>query len=461
MSDTFSFEVKADNVDFNNLSPILYQPKYFEIIEKTSHYPKLESLLSKDMTTGSSLKDQSEPSKYGYVKVHNVLPYVMDFSDISYVTNTDNVNPTKILEEGDVLISRVGTAGRISLYETNPQAHVFSENVLRVKINKDKTYPRYLVAFLNSRFGKLQMERIVKGAIQDVINQSTVGKIRIILPTAKQGGMALQIKLGDEVFNTLKKSQTGELDAESIYQNVDDFVMNELDLSPPPIKKEITFEVSPTEFTVKRFDPIFYHPDHIRLKKYLKKQDSKRLVEKCDFPDRPITKSDFEDNRTLYVEINRVDKQNGKILKTKKLTKKYFPDRAKQQIFSGDILFSMTRPTKNAIVIVPEHLDGQICTSGFAILNNPNVDNDYLFAILRTDIVRNQVSHRTRSSLYPAILPEDLKEILIPPLPENKQELGITVKNMLKKAEQLMESSTKNEENIKSEFEKQIDILIE
>ena len=459
MSDILFFEVKSDNIDFNNLSPTLYQPKYFEIIEKTSHYPKLESLLSKDMTMGSSLKDQSKPSKYGYVKVHNVLPYVMGFSDITHVVNTDNVDPTKILEEGDVLISRVGTAGRISLYETNSQSHVFSENVLRVKINKDEVYPRYLVAFLNSHFGKLQMERIIKGAIQDVINQSTVGKIRIILPTAKQGGMALQIKLGDTIFNTLKKSQIGELDAESIYQNVDDFVMNELNLSPPPIKKETTFEVSPTEFTVKRFDPIFYHPDHIRLKKYLKKQNSKRLVEKCDFPDRPITKSDFETNGTLYVEINGVDKRNGKIIKTKKLTKQYFPSRAKQQIFSNDILFSMTRPTKNAIIIVPEHLDGQICTSGFAILDNPNVDNDYLFTILRTNIVKNQVSHRTRSSLYPAILLEDLKEILIPPLSENKKKIGITVKNMLKKAERLMENSIKNNEEVKSEFEKQIDAL--
>ena len=42
-----------------------------------------------------------------------------------------------------------------------------------------------------------------------------------------------------------------------------------------------------------------------------------------------------------------------------------------------------------------------------------------------------------------------------------KKELGMTVKGMLNNAEQLMRNSSENLKNIKSRFEKQIDVLIE
>lgn len=455
------YEIENETLDFKNLKPEIYQPKYLEILKTISPYPKLSSFLQEPIDTGDSFLDQSQKTNHIYLKSTNVKPYEVEFSTITYLNEeTVKDKKPKLLENGDILISRVGKwFGNVALYHSNKKCS-FSDNVLRMKVDKLKIDPAYLVAFLNSKYGRLQIERAGKGSGQDVINTTTIGSIYVIIPSEEQGGIKYQEILAKSVFDSRKTVKTKNDESMKIYEGIDSFIENELGLKFPKSNNEIVYQIEPEELKQKRYDPLYYHPHHKKIKNYLKNHNSMPLIKMCDFPNRNKSKPFEPDEKFLYVEIKNIDRFNGKIKSYSKKLGKNKPDRAKNVIKTDDILFSLTRPTRNAIVIVPDNLNNQICTSGFAVLDNPVINTEYLFAILRSNLIKLQVHYRTRSSMYPVILPDDLKQVLIPEPSKGKKTLGKKVIDILHKAEIFTNEAEILEKKYKKDFEDKLEDLL-
>jgi type I restriction enzyme, S subunit len=95
------------------------------------------------------------------------------------------------------------------------------------------------------------------------------------------------------------------------------------------------------------------------------------------------------------------------------------PSRARQQIKSGDVVFSTVRPYQKKIAIVKKDLDGHIASTGFCVLRPiPSVlDTRYLYHYLKSDALMDQVLPLQRGASYPAVGDSDVKNSNIP-LPE-------------------------------------------
>lgn len=116
-----------------------------------------------------------------------------------------------------------------------------------------------------------------------------------------------------------------------------------------------------------------------------------------------------------YIDIASVDVETGEVERNQELTGSEAPSRARKLVQAYDIIISTCRPTRKAIAVVPEHLHGQICSTGFSVIRaKENVNPLYLHFALRLDSTMEQFRKFATGSSYPAILDSDVEKTLIP-----------------------------------------------
>ncbi|MBX7442917.1 MULTISPECIES: N-6 DNA methylase [unclassified Arthrobacter] len=114
-----------------------------------------------------------------------------------------------------------------------------------------------------------------------------------------------------------------------------------------------------------------------------------------------------------YIEISDVDGQQV-FVGSKSVRCADAPSRARQRVRAGDVLVSTVRPERRSIGVVPPWLDGAICTTGFAVLRPNGVDGIALAALLKSDLVTEQLMQNNVGIAYPAIDAECLPEVYLP-----------------------------------------------
>ncbi len=71
------------------------------------------------------------------------------------------------------------------------------------------------------------------------------------------------------------------------------------------------------------------------------------------------------DKTFKYIDISSVDNKDKKIIKANELLGTEAPSRARKIIRAGDVIVSTTRPNLNAVAVVPQELDNEICSTGY------------------------------------------------------------------------------------------------
>jgi type I restriction enzyme S subunit len=129
-----------------------------------------------------------------------------------------------------------------------------------------------------------------------------------------------------------------------------------------------------------------------------------------------------------YIDVSSVSNTTFQITTTQHLKGKDAPSRARKLVRARDILFATVRPTLERIAIVPEHLDSQVCSTGYFVLRpKPQVDYRFVFYWLFTENFVAQMESLQKGASYPAVTDGDVKAQLIPvpSLPEQQRIVGI------------------------------------
>lgn len=117
-----------------------------------------------------------------------------------------------------------------------------------------------------------------------------------------------------------------------------------------------------------------------------------------------------------YVDIAGVDRDSKSISGAEEMQSSDAPSRARKIIEASDVLVSTVRPNLNAIALVPENLNGEIASTGFAVLraNRALLDPKYLFYWAQsTQFVDFLIANATGAS-YPAVTDGIVKRAQIP-----------------------------------------------
>ncbi len=134
------------------------------------------------------------------------------------------------------------------------------------------------------------------------------------------------------------------------------------------------------------------------------------------------------DDEFEYIDVSSVSRTTFSIDKTTRLRGIDAPSRARRHVKSGDVLFATIRPTLQRVAIVPDNLDGQVCSTGYFILRpKAEVDNRFLYYYLFTDSFMSEMERRQKGASYPAVNDGDVREQIItfPVVAEQKRIVAI------------------------------------
>lgn len=123
-----------------------------------------------------------------------------------------------------------------------------------------------------------------------------------------------------------------------------------------------------------------------------------------------------------YIDIAGVDGHEGIIKETKALLGQDAPSRARQIVNANDILISTVRPYLRATALVPRHLEGQICSTGFCVLRAVDgVGYGFLYTLSRLEWFTQQLNSRAKGASYPAVTENDILNLQVPDVRETGQ----------------------------------------
>ncbi|AHE36585.1 hypothetical protein [Burkholderia pseudomallei] len=142
------------------------------------------------------------------------------------------------------------------------------------------------------------------------------------------------------------------------------------------------------------------------------------LVAPVDSDDRKVKAAFQNSNKAIrYLAIDGVDTDDGLSFDTAFDAFEELPSRAQYLVQPGDILVSNVRPNRGAVALVRADQARFVASSGFTLLrlaDNAAVSSDYLFALLKTPFMRDQLVRRSRGSMYPAVVRSDVLDLFVP-----------------------------------------------
>lgn len=134
--------------------------------------------------------------------------------------------------------------------------------------------------------------------------------------------------------------------------------------------------------------------------------------------------SAFRQGSFKYVDIGSVEKGTGRITDTQQIVAVEAPSRARRRIRAGDVIVSTVRPNLRGSALVPPHLDGQVCSTGFAVLRpKPTIRSEFLAWQVLSDTFVEQLVGSTRGGHYPAVPDRQFRAArIVAPAEEGVQE---------------------------------------
>ncbi|MGA8940067.1 MAG: restriction endonuclease subunit S [Acidobacteriaceae bacterium] len=139
----------------------------------------------------------------------------------------------------------------------------------------------------------------------------------------------------------------------------------------------------------------------------------------------PVEKIDpgqLQDRPFSYVDISSIDNRTNHVTAPKQMRLSDAPSRARQLVKSGDVVFSTVRPYLRNIAQIPDALDGEIASTGFAVLRAAaGVDPKYLFYKATSNPFVSALSGEQYGVSYPAVRDEQVRAQTLELPPTNEQ----------------------------------------
>jgi type I restriction enzyme S subunit len=396
---------------------------------------------------GCSKRATPEPVGVPILRMNNLQAEGWDFSDLKYV----DISPHEIerwqLQRGDIVFNRTNSKELVGKCEVFDQdgIWVFASYLMRLRVNREEAEPDFVSAFLNTRAGRVQIDRESRQIIgMSNINAQEIRSLRVPLPKPhRQRELLTSLDSARE----LRKDKLAKADA--LLAGIDEFLLDALGLTSPAIDMLLhhCWAVRAAE-TVRerRLDPHRFAPRTRKLREMIERGRFKTLPLSL-LVDPPVSgdwgiSSEEKDPGDDYVEclIIRATEFNDRdnlILDNDRvrfrwLSRQSFENRSLQP---GDILLEKSgggplQPVGRVALIEPKHLEnGPISFSNFVMRLRPHTDilPMYLWAFLGvvnrcglTESMQAQ-THGIRNLKLDEYLPQPI------PIPGTKEQEKIIV----------------------------------
>jgi restriction endonuclease S subunit len=335
--------------------------------------------------------------------------FFIEQSSPNYITPEAYARPHMVrshLRRGDVLLSIVGTIGELSLVTSDQPATCSCKLAI---LRPSSIAPEYLAILLQSRFGRLQIERLKRGAVQMGLILEDMDQL--VVPRFK----LLETRIAD----TVKLAKLSDDAAQDGMASSDAKLASALGLAAWSPPEPLTYSAScKAAFGAGRLDAQFFSPRYDELFAHIK-----ATGQAVRFKD--ILSTNARGNQPVYadaglavinskhVRANRIESADQRLAD---------PSEANVLIEEGDLLLNGTgvgtigraAPWLSKSKAIPDN--------HVTVLRAKGLDPIYLSVFLNSRIGQMQVERHTRgSSGQVELYPSDIAEFMIWHAPDETQ----------------------------------------
>ncbi len=327
---------------------------------------------------------------------------------------------------GEIIINKIGNAGRVYLIPPIERPTSLGMNQFMIRANENiNNY--YLFCYLSGKFGQNQLSQRITGAVPLSIDKESTRSVFVPLFSER-----LQKLVAKAV--TAHFQYSGE--SKRIFKESQSLLLYELNLNNWRPKHQLSFikNYSDTQLA-ERIDAEYYQPKYEEIIKAIKNYSGgwdtlNNLVhiKKCI----EVGSNEYLDKGVPFVRVSNIspfelseEKYISKSLYTE-LTPQdddiLFEKSKNHQPKQGEILFS-----KDGTLGIAYYLKDQpqkmIPSSGILRLKSKTskVNNEYLTLVLNSVLTQEQVNRDVGGSIILHWRPDQVKQTVIPILPESKQ----------------------------------------
>jgi len=399
---------------------------------------------------GISERATAEPVGVSILRMNNLQAGGWDLSDLKYVELDGDTKAQFLLTPGDLLFNRTNSkelVGKCDVFR-EPGEWVFASYLIRVRLDTQKALPVFVSEFLNTRAGRVQIDRVSRQIIgMSNVNAEELQDLLIPLPPVD-----IQRKFVDKLDLARGTCKRKLADASALLSSLDGWVLEQLGISLPSPKSQKAFAVG--RDVVKqtaRLNADYFHPERLlairEIEKHSRRLRPAPLSEVVNFI-RDLRKAP----EGTYIGLAHVQSHTGELVEA--------DEEAEGSCLTfegGDVLFARLRPYLNKVYRA--EFSG-VCSTEFHVmrLKDENlIIPDYLAVILRSAIILSQTRHMMTGNTHPRLTNEDVENLVIPiPEPAIQKRIASEAKRRREQARQLRAEAEAEWQAAKEWFEAQL-----
>ena len=351
-------------------------------------------------------------SNFRYIRNKDINDFQICDDEQAYIPeNVYKALPQFHIKENDLLITVVGTLGKVAIATKKDTASIFSckSTIIRAK-NID---PFYLLTYLNSSVGQLFSLRGVRGAIQQGLNLSDLKEIKVFLPS---------IGFQKNIRGIINKAFDFLAAAGCLYSQAEKILLSELGLLnwKPKHRPSFVKKYSNTT-TAGRIDAEYFQPMYEEIVKAITSLKTHGIlgdlisIKKCIEPGSEA----YQDSGISFLRVSNLSKFGINTDNQQFLSETLYSTLKAHQPKKGEIL--LTKDATPGIAYYLKDDPGKmIPSSGILRLTVKDVGQispEYLTLVLNSIIAQKQIERDAGGSIINHWLVDQVKNTLIPILP--------------------------------------------
>lgn len=429
-----------------------FKPEYALIedsVLKTNSYTTWNRIGGKFITGpfGSEFRVENyvPDSPYRYVRGKDVKEFFLLDDDNVYIPKNDFERLNKYtLQEGDILISVVGTLGNAAIVDKDIPPAIFSCKSTLYRTKFLDTF--YLIAYLNCKFGRSFLQRNVRGTVQTGLNIDDLKSVLIFLPKEElQKRISFLVIKAKEYYNVSK----------SFYLQAEFSLLEQLGIKDfkPTYKFSYTANLSDV-FRVHRIDAEYFQPAYVNIIRKIQGRIALKPLGKFILGIQKgieVGSDNYEEEGKPFIRVSNLS-INGLVDRDQKYISEELYQRLKNTYEPKEGDFLLTKDATPGIAyVVKEPVEG-IISSGILKLkiDDNEVDKEYLALCINSLVGKMQIERDGGGSVIIHWKPEQTKRLQIPILPlEAQQKIASLVQQsheVRRKAKELLEIAKKSVE---------------
>jgi len=428
-----------------------YQPEYLKYSEQLNRLKlaDLNFLTSKvDVGFVSSMVSHFQDKGVPLLRTQNVCEFFIDAeNDVVYIDEEFHKKLRKSqIFPGYLLLARSGSIGNVGIVPENfPAAN--SADIILIKTKSDEITPEFLAAFLNSKYGRYQIERGSSGGLQGHINLFSLEKLLVpIIDQKFQGQITYLIRQGLLMVEESK----------NFYKEAENLLLEELGLKDFQIEDDLSFTINLSDIkSVRRADAEYFQLKYENLISKIKNKNAKLLGELVSIKKGIEPGSEeYQEEGKLFIRVSSLSKfgieEKGQKYLSEELYQKLkeeFEPKVSEILLTKDA-------TPGIAYVLKEPIKGIIAGGILRLKLKVEIEPEYLVLVINSIVCQMQVEKDTGGSVIVHWRPDQIRDCLIPILPKPTQQ---KIADLVRQSHQARKKSKELLDRAKKEVEEMIE----